>query len=91
MVCLQEVKHSEEQLEALLPDYRVAVSVNPDTDLGVAVAWRIGLEAEAAELDPGKLQSLTVQPWGRYILNVYAPSGKSRERIRKSSHSHPLL
>ena len=91
MVCLQEVKHSEEQLEALLPDYRVAVSVNPDTDLGVAVAWRIGLEAEAAELDPGKLQSLTVQPWGRSILNIYAPPGKSRERIRKSSHSHPLL
>ena len=79
ILLLQEV--NTQNLDFIGPQYDYVVNIG-DRNLGTAIIYRAGLEAEQCEKHcSGRVTSMKIQ--GTQVINVYLPSGTNRRQERE--------
>ena len=92
VVVVQEVRVQEQALQDLVRGwgYKVRVSLDPVSGLGVGVIWREDLQLSRVwVVEEGRILFLDLG--GLVLFNVYGPSGKSRAQVRRGFYGQTLF
>ena len=88
MYLIQETILPEQALQLRFPGYKVWQSRGEGT-LGIATITKSNIQANVANIVPGRLQAIYVQ--GLKILNIYSPAGTNLNNERREFFSQHVL